>query len=343
MISIWSLQKPSTVPASHFTSTIAIVTPTNKHVWNAANMAIMCLFSVFIILALITNSTDKFNNNTSKYLLINRFYTGNITHTPRFGETMNLNASFSLLRSSSARSRPIMIFAGTDPQLSLIHFGETKNLNCSSAFSCSSFSLCSPFSPDYHIYFSHQIVFFVGAAPPLSLDHSADRKQPLTVKFHPFCHFSGTLIAAISHIHPELRIFQTHSKFFLTLPGLLLTNKWPPMFLTGSPFYCRRRTRFNLCILLLLIIGGVEVNPGPSSSVNLAFGMLNTRSVVNKAPLIHNLIADNDLSLLALTETWIKLDDPPVIKNDPAPPGYRIAHVHRENPDQGRWPCSYSP
>ena len=39
---------------------------------------------------------------------------------------------------------------------------------------------------------------------------------------------------------------------------------------------------------------------------------------------------------LALTETWIKTDDPPVIKNDPAPPGYRITHVHRENPDQTR-------
>ena len=59
--------------------------------------------------------------------------------------------------------------------------------------------------------------------------------------------------------------------------------------------------------------------------------------MVNKAPLLHSLIADNDLSLLALTKTlWVKFDDPPVIKNDPAPPGYRIAHIHRENPDQTR-------
>ena len=155
----------------------------------AANMAVMCLFSISIILALITNSTDKFNNNTPKYLLINRFFTGNITHTPRFGETMNLNASFSLLRSSSARSRPIMVSAGTDPQLSLIHFGETMNLNCSSAFSCSSFSLCSPFFPDYHLCFSHRIVFFVGAAPPLSLDHSAGRQTATRRKISPFLSF----------------------------------------------------------------------------------------------------------------------------------------------------------
>ena len=168
---------------------------------------------------------------------------------------MNLNASFSLLRSSIARSRPIMIFAGSDPQLSLIHFGETINSNFS-AFSCSSFSLCSPFLPDCHLNLSHQTVFFVGAAPPLSLDHSAGRKQPLSVEFHYFCHFSVTFIAAIAHIQPEFRLFQTQCQHLLMPPGLLLANKWPPMFLTGSPFYCRHRTRFNLCILLLLIIGG---------------------------------------------------------------------------------------
>ena len=194
--------------------------------------------------------------------------------------------------------------------LSLIHFSETMNLNYSSAFSCSSFSPCVPFLPYFHFHLSHQIVFFVGAATPLSLDPSAGREQPFAVEFHPFCHFFVIFIAAIAHIHPELRFFQTHSQFFLIPPSLLFANKWPPMFLTGPPFYCRRQTRFNLCILLLLIIGGVEVNPSPSSSVNLTFSSQNTRSVVKKAPLLHGLIADNDLSLLALTKTGVKLDDP---------------------------------
>ena len=89
-------------------------------------------------------------------------------------------------------------------------------------------------------------------------------------------------------------------------------------------------------MLLLLIIGGVEVNPGPSSSPNLTFGMLNARSVVNKAPLLHSLITDNDLSILTITEMWVKSDDPPVIMNGPAPPGYRILHVHRDDPDHIR-------
>ena len=48
------------------------------------------------------------------------------------------------------------------------------------------------------------------------------------------------------------------------------------------------------------------------------------------------ILEEHGRSFLALTETWIKTDDPPVIKNDPAPPGYRITHEHRENPDQTR-------
>ena len=75
------------------------------------------------------------------------------------------------------------------------------------------------------------------------------------------------------------------------------------------------------------------MNPGPSSA-SLAFGVLNTRSVVNKASLLHSLISDNDLDILALTETWVGADDPPVIKSDPAPSGYRITHVHRDNPNK---------
>ena len=129
-----------------------------------------------------------------------------------------------------------MVFADTDPQLSLIHFAETMNLNDSSASSCSSFSPCSSVLPDCHLHLSHQIVFFVGAAPPLSLDLSADHKQSLAVKFQPFCHFSVTLNAAIAHIKPELKFFQTHFQLFLSPPGLLLANKWPPLFLTGPPF-----------------------------------------------------------------------------------------------------------
>ena len=200
-------------------------------------MAVVCLLSVLIIPALLTNSTDKFHLNTSKYIQIKGFFTGNITQTPRFGETMNLN-SFSFSRLSFARSSPIVAFVGPDPQLSPIQFGETMKLNYSCAFSCLSFLHCLPFSPDHHLQLSYSIMFFVSAHPPLSLDLSAGRKQPLAVVFHPFCHFSVTFIATISHIHTELKFCQTHSQLFPASPGLLLANKWPHMILTGPPFYC---------------------------------------------------------------------------------------------------------
>ena len=185
-------------------------------------MAVVFLFSVLTISALLTNSSDKFNLNTSKYFQFKGFFTGNITQTPRFGETMNLNTSFALSRLSFACSRPIVASVGPNPQLSLIHFGETMKLNYSCAFSCSSFFHYWPFSPDHHLQPTCSVKFFVGADPPLSLDLSAGRTQPLAVVLHPFCYFSGTFIATASHIHTRLKFFQTHSQLF----WLHLASSW---------------------------------------------------------------------------------------------------------------------
>ena len=216
----------------------------------------MCLFFVFIISALITNSTDKFNKNTSEYLLINGFFTGNITHTPRFGKTMKLKCFF-------------LTFAFVNLTFSPDH-GFYRHR---SAFIAHSFRRNNEFKLFLHILLFLLLVLCIILARLSSSYFSPDRvfrprrsaiiarplgrKQPFAVEFYPFCHFAATFIAAIAHIHPKLRFFRTHSQFFLIPPGLLLANKKPPMFLTGPPFYCRRRrTRFNICILLLLIIGG---------------------------------------------------------------------------------------
>ena len=285
-------------------------------IWNAANMAVMYLLSIFIISAINSNCTVKFNIKTSKFTEINKFFTGNLSHTcfnSRFGETTHLNDSFPFSSSSFACVRLII---GTDPPLSPTRFGETMNLNDSLSFSGSCFSSslslspCSSLSSDHRFHRSRPVMFSVGADPPLSPDLSTDFEQPVAATFHCFSHFFTTFIPTNPHIHPGLTFLPFRSPFFLMLPGLLLTNQWPSVLLTGPPFHCRRRTRFNLSILLLLIIGGIEVNPGPSSSLNLTFGLLNTRSVVNKAPLLHCLIADNDLSFLALTETWSKQTTP---------------------------------
>ena len=222
-------------------------------------MAVMCLLSLFIILAFNTNYTVNIKTNTSEHIQINKLFTGNITHASRFGETSNLNISFSLLFS---KSRFLMIFVGHDP-------------------------LLSP-------------------------DHSARRGQPL---------------AAENSIQTQTS--NPVRTLFRPAPYLFRTKLASFAILLQPPFYCRRQTRANLFTLLLLIYGGVEVNPGPTS--NFRLGVLSTRSIVNKASLLHSLMDDNEISILALTETWIRSDDPPVIKNGPAPPGYRILHVHRDS------------
>jgi exonuclease III len=50
---------------------------------------------------------------------------------------------------------------------------------------------------------------------------------------------------------------------------------------------------------------------------------------VNRAALVHTIIADNSIDLLALQESWIDADDPNAIQSDIAPTGYGIIHVHR--------------
>jgi len=81
----------------------------------------------------------------------------------------------------------------------------------------------------------------------------------------------------------------------------------------------------------LLLIGGIEKNPGPArtntSTVNM--GLINARSIVNKSALIHDVIKDNKLDILAVTETWVYEDSPKVHKREAAPPGYSILHAHR--------------
>ena len=90
-------------------------------------------------------------------------------------------------------------------------------------------------------------------------------------------------------------------------------------------------------VSLLLLLGGVETNPGPvtatvrtaSRSDALSLGLLNVRSARHKAAVIHDVIDDHRLDVLAMTETWIPSDAPDAVKLDVAPPGYNVVHRHR--------------
>jgi hypothetical protein len=83
-------------------------------------------------------------------------------------------------------------------------------------------------------------------------------------------------------------------------------------------------------------MGGIEPNPGPvGSSPTLNMGLINARSMVNKSALIHDVISEHRLDLLAVTETWVYDDSPNVHKREAAPPGYTVVHAHRDSHSKG--------
>jgi hypothetical protein len=43
-----------------------------------------------------------------------------------------------------------------------------------------------------------------------------------------------------------------------------------------------------------------------------------------------NVITDHAIDLMALTDTWIRPENPPAIANDPTLPGYNLLHVRRK-------------
>ena len=111
---------------------------------------------------------------------------------------------------------------------------------------------------------------------------------------------------------------------------LLFVANGPQIFLPRS-----RRSTNATVVALLLLCAGVESNPGPaaaahSRSKNIRLGVLNTRSAVNKAAAIHDIIHDEKLDVAVLTETWIPADSPNAVKLDVAPPSYSVRHQARQ-------------
>src|SRR5271170_4936605 len=96
------------------------------------------------------------------------------------------------------------------------------------------------------------------------------------------------------------------------------------------PFPAPRR-RFS--VFALLLIAGIERNPGPPS---IQYGLLNTRSAVNKAPVIHDLLLTNNLDFSFFTETWFKCSDPPAVVQDIAPKGFLTIHSFRDGRKKSR-------
>jgi exonuclease III len=67
---------------------------------------------------------------------------------------------------------------------------------------------------------------------------------------------------------------------------------------------------------------------------NLSFGLINARSVKNKAIHVCEYVLDNKLDILAITETWLGENDT-VVKGNICPPGYKLFTESRVNQKGG--------
>jgi len=101
--------------------------------------------------------------------------------------------------------------------------------------------------------------------------------------------------------------------------------------------YNRITASLRVGFLLLLLSGDIELNPGPIATPKnppLKFSQLNARSVlgsvsVDKPSLIQNYILENNIDILALSETWLRPDSLPAMINSVTPDGYICMHVPR--------------
>ena len=86
-------------------------------------------------------------------------------------------------------------------------------------------------------------------------------------------------------------------------------------------------------LLLLLLAGDVELNPGPPM---LNFTHLNIHSICNKSAPLHNYLSTHPTDILSLNETWIKADEhSPDFISSLIPPRFSILHSPRSTGHQG--------
>jgi exonuclease III len=96
----------------------------------------------------------------------------------------------------------------------------------------------------------------------------------------------------------------------------------------------QRRSAASVFVALLLLLAGVESNPGPIAA-SLKLGVFNVQSAVHKASLLHDVIADYCIDLLVVTETWMKATHPAAVTQDIAPAGFRVIHSFRKDEING--------
>jgi hypothetical protein len=164
---------------------------------------------------------------------------------------------------------------------------------------------------------------------------SSDQRHEDYCEFESGCEYvSGSsatciqlpIIAAVGLRHGSLRITSWLHRTTILLSWIRPYHSYP--FRQHSS-----RSLKAVFVAILLITGeDIELNPGPNIATQstVRFGYINICSAINKSALIHNVIQDFSLDILALSETRFRADTPNAIKNDIAPAEFSVKHVFRQ-------------
>ena len=82
--------------------------------------------------------------------------------------------------------------------------------------------------------------------------------------------------------------------------------------------------------IILILSGDISLNPGPSVR-NIKACLLNARSLRNKISTFSNFVSSNDLDIVSVTETWLRLLDTQGLVDEATPVGFQLHHVPRRN------------
>jgi len=91
------------------------------------------------------------------------------------------------------------------------------------------------------------------------------------------------------------------------------------------------RSHRPVMVAPLLLLGGIEINQGPTTNHPLRLGALNVCSAVDlsKAALIHDVIESHHLDVMVVVETWMKPCHPASITRSITLTGFAVLHRFR--------------
>jgi len=88
---------------------------------------------------------------------------------------------------------------------------------------------------------------------------------------------------------------------------------------------------YSALILIIMLSGDVEVNPGPIKLAQFNAQSVNASAGHDKPLIISQFITDNCIDILGLSETWLRTDTLQCTLNSLAPVGYSIFHRPRDS------------